>query len=137
MNVVPPPLLMILLSDEVLADLTEFRLELLGYRTHRVRTVDEATAAIIDETPALLILDSKLGEVDGLAWLATLRGTTPAEQMPAVIFSLDPSLDTVRRAYESGAQDYLITPFDPTVMEQKIAEGISMGHELAKSGTGR
>ena len=137
MNVVRPPLLMILLSDPVLADLTEFRLELLGYRTRRLRTVDDATASIIDETPALLILDSKLGEVDGLAWLATLRATTPAEQMPVLVFSLDPSLDTVRRAYESGAQDYLITPFDPTVMEQKIAQGIAFRRELVSSGSGR
>jgi response regulator of citrate/malate metabolism len=39
-----------------------------------------------------------------------------------IVFSLDPSLETVERAFHAGANDYLITPFDPTVMEEKIEQ---------------
>ena len=46
--------------------------------------------------------------------------TTARNSFPSSFFSLDPSLETVERAFHAGTQDYLITPFDPTVMEEKI-----------------
>ena len=35
-------------------------------------------------------------------------------------YKMKACLETVERAFHAGTQDYLITPFDPTVMEEKI-----------------
>lgn len=114
------PSVLILLGEPVLADLTEFRLQLLGYHVRRVETFDETLTELAVDLPGLLILDTLVEGQDGLQWLITLRSSYAASDLPVLVFSLDPSLDTVQQAFHAGAQDYLITPFDPTVMESKV-----------------
>lgn len=114
--------LLLVEPDPVLADLASYRLQLLGYR---VDVVDGGAAAgdrLRKEPYKLLILDTKLADGDGLEWLTTLRIEVKASELPAMVLSLDPSLEMVRRAFLAGAQDYLITPFDPSVLEEKIEQ---------------
>lgn len=112
--------LLLVQSEPVLAELTRFRLELLGYQIELVSTAGEATAAISQAAYDLVIVDTALADSDGIEWIAQIRSAHPADQLPIIVFSLDPSLETVERAFQAGASDYLITPFDPTVMEEKI-----------------
>lgn len=97
-----------------------FRLELLGFNVESVEDGGQASAAISRSVPDLMIIDTVLRDGDGLEWIARMRSEYGADRLPVIIFSLDPSLETVERAYHAGAQDYLITPFDPIVMEEKI-----------------
>lgn len=112
--------LLLVITEPVLRQLTEFRLELLGFRVESVEDGAQATSLVSRALPDLMIVDTVLRDGDGLEWLARLRSEYPADALPAIVFSLDPSLETVERAFQAGAQDYLITPFDPTVMEEKI-----------------
>lgn len=107
-------------AEPVLAELTSFRLELLGYQIELTSSGNEALAGMQQTLPDLVIVDTVLPEGDGIEWIARVRAEFTADQVPILVFSLDPSLETVERAVHAGAQDYLITPFDPTVMEEKI-----------------
>ena len=119
--------LLLVQAEPVLAELTSFRLALLGYRVELVGSGGEAISSIQKSPPDLVIIDTHLHDVDGIEWIARVRGEYVAEELPIIVFSLDPSLETVERAYHAGAQDYLITPFDPTVMEEKI-EALLVDH---------
>lgn len=112
--------LLLVQSEPVLAALTSFRLELLGYQIELVGSGGAAYLSLQTGLPDLVIVDSKLPDVDGIEWITRVRGVYGVEPFPILVFSLDPSLETVERAFHAGAQDYLITPFDPTVMEEKI-----------------
>ncbi|WP_372722962.1 two-component system response regulator [Novipirellula sp.] len=112
-------------SEPVLSELMSFRLQLLGYQIERVGTGGEAIDRIRTEPPHLVIVDTALHDGDGLEWLSRLRGEFGAEVFSVLVVSLDPSLETVERAFYAGAQDYLITPFDPVVLEQKIVALVS------------
>lgn len=112
--------LLLIQQEPVLAELASFRLELLGYQIEVVGNGTEATASIDKSMPDMLIVDTTLPDGDGIEWIARMRAEYSPEQLPVLVFSLDPSLETVERAFQAGAQDYLITPFDPTVMEDKI-----------------
>jgi len=124
--------LLLVQSEPVLAELTHFRLELLGYQIELVASGAEATAAIDAAPYDLAIVDTALPDGDGIEWIAQIRSTQQADQLPIIIFSLDPSLETVERAFHAGANDYLITPFDPIVMEEKI-ESILSGRTATAS----
>ncbi|MEM8671936.1 MAG: response regulator [Planctomycetota bacterium] len=121
--------LLLVQAEPVLAELISFRLELLGYNIELTSSGDQALVSMQKALPDLVIVDTVLPEGDGIEWIARARAEFTAEQVPIIIFSLDPSLETVERAVHAGAQDYLITPFDPTVMEEKIemllADGLS------------
>jgi DNA-binding response OmpR family regulator len=125
--------LLLVQSEPVLAELTQFRLELLGYQIEMVASGGEATAAIEKAPHDLVIVDTALPDGDGIEWIAQTRGSQPADQLPIIVFSLDPSLETVERAFHAGANDYLITPFDPTVMEEKIESILTQQSSLARN----
>lgn len=110
-----------------------FRLELLGFKVEAVEDGEQAAAAISRGIPDLVIIDTVLRDGDGLEWIARTRTDHAAARLPIIIFSLDPSLETVERAYHAGAQDYLITPFDPTVMEEKIETILLNGETPTKA----
>ena len=112
--------LMLVHSEPVLAELTSFRLELLGYGIKVFRSAGEALGEIAKELPDLVIVDTTLIDGDGLDWLTRLRGEFTVTQLPVLVISHDPTLETVERAFAAGAQDYILTPYDPTVLEEKI-----------------
>ncbi len=124
--------LLLVQAEPVLAELASFRLELLGYEIKHVASGADALAKCQESLPDLLIVDTTLPEGDGLEWLSRLRTEFTPDQLPVLVFSLDPSLETVERAYHAGAQDYLITPFDPVVMEEKIETLLSSRNMAAR-----
>lgn len=112
--------LLLVEPESILADLTAFRLELLGYDIKVVGGGAQAKDYLRRSAIDLMIVDTKLPGLDGIEWLTELRLEFKPEDFPVLMFSLDPSLESVRRAFLAGAQDYLITPFDPTVLEEKV-----------------
>ena len=60
-------------SEPVLAELTRFRLELLGYQIESVTSGGDATATIQKLPPSLVIVDTALPDGDGIEWIAQLR----------------------------------------------------------------
>ena len=42
------------------------------------------------------------------------------------MFSASADLADVQRAYTAGVKDYLVTPFDPVVLEQKLERLLSL-----------
>ncbi|QDT07668.1 putative transcriptional regulatory protein TcrX [Rubripirellula lacrimiformis] len=112
--------LLLVLAEPVLANLTSFRLELLGYQVETVASGTDASQSISKDVPDLVIVDTSLRDGDGLEWVARIRTEHAAADLPVIVFSLDTNLETVERAHHAGAQDYLISPFDPMVMESKI-----------------
>ena len=51
---------MLVEPEKMLAEITAFRLELLGYTLRVVRTLSEANAAIAVSLPALVLVNTKL-----------------------------------------------------------------------------
>jgi two-component system LytT family response regulator len=68
---------------------------------------DEALLAIREKTPDLLFLDVQMPECDGFDVLEMLGGNLP----PAVVF-VTAYDQFALRAFEAGALDYLLKPFD-------------------------
>ena len=112
----------ILLVEEepTLAELTAFRLELLGYNVRCVHTAEQALSAIEAEAPDVVILDLYLPDMDGLELANRLSNDERTSRIPLLAFSADGDLGKVQRAYAAGVKDYLLTPFDPAVLEQKL-----------------
>jgi len=112
--------LLLVQAEPVLAELTSFRLELLGYQ---IRVLDEGQAALslIEQSqPDLVIVDTVLPDIDGIELIIRIRTRYDADQLPVIVFSVDPSLDTVERSIQAGAQDYLIAPYDPGIIRERI-----------------
>lgn len=107
-------------DDPLLADITAFRLELLGFEVQIVENSDAALAQFEEKQVDLVIVDLELAGMKGLDLIHQLKVHEKCYQTPVLVFSTDPSLDVVQKAFKAGAKDYLVTPYDPAVLEHKI-----------------
>ena len=120
-------------EDPLLLEVTAFRLELLGYAVTQVSNGEDLVRELADadEKPDLLILDTALPDVDGIELVDRLKSDARLFNGPVLLLSTDADLDTVQRAVSAGANDYLVVPFDPAVLEQKVESVLVRSKQLA------
>ena len=108
-------------GDDILAEVTSFRLELLGYRVQHEASAEAALAYIEQSPPGLIILDLYLPGLDGVELVNRLKADDSTTKIPLMVFSVDADLTVVERAFAAGADDYVVIPYDPAVLQEKVA----------------
>src|SRR4051812_33322975 len=99
--------LLIVAADEVLADITGFRLELLGYYVRLAASGEEALKLIGQQIPDLLLIHLDLPGISGTALIEQLATENETARIPILAISTDAGLEMVQRTIGSGASDYL------------------------------
>ena len=114
------PRLLLIESDALLTDLISFRLELLGYSVVTAIDPGEAKRRLISETIDLVLIDSEMEGADAADFVSQLRGDEETAAMPIIVLSSTSAPEQVRAAHLMGANAYVVMPYDPAVLEQKI-----------------
>lgn len=70
--------------------------------------------------PDGILLDVEMPEMDGLAFLKTLRGRKDLAQPLIVMCSSVTSIETITEALQSGADEYIMKPFDVDILGEKL-----------------
>ena len=114
----------ILLIEEepTLREITSFRLELLGYRVVTKMTADEANKQLMGKLPDLIAV-GHVAEMDSIEFLNHLSNDPRTSELPIIYLSGNSDLEEVQRAFNAGADEFLVTPYDPIVLEKKV-EGL-------------
>lgn len=102
--------------------LLEQMLEDWGYY-HVITTTNphEALSLYGNFDPHVVLLDLMMPELDGFAIMQQLRTLAPLEKRSSVlVLTADTSLETKRRALETGAQDFVTKPFDETEVSLRL-----------------
>jgi CheY-like chemotaxis protein len=107
--------------EGVLAEVTAFRLELLGYSVETVGTPAEALKKIQAHDPDVIITDLMLNDVNAAGFIETLSSSEETSEIPIMVLSIDADLDRVTAAHKAGAADFLLVPYHPEVLETKVA----------------
>nr|MDQ5872160.1 sigma-54 dependent transcriptional regulator [Acidobacteriota bacterium] len=87
----------------------------LGGETRSVGTVKEASRAIEEFDPRLLIVDIHLPDGDGIDILRAARETDPDRE--GIVITGQGSIDNAIEALRAGAVDYLLKPLRPAQLE--------------------
>jgi DNA-binding response OmpR family regulator len=107
-------------EDPVLLEITAFRLELLGYEVIKQQSAERALEWLRDQLPSLIIVDHVLPGMDGMEFINRLSNDTRTSEIPIMILSTNGDLEDVQKAYNAGADEYLVIPYDPMVLESKV-----------------
>ena len=107
-------------EDPTLLEITAFRLELLGYEVVMQQSAERALEWLRDKLPSLIIVDQVLPGMDGVEFINRLSNDTRTNEIPIMFLSAKADLDDVQRAYNAGADEYLVSPYDPMVLESKV-----------------
>ena len=71
--------------------------------------------------PDMILLDVDMPEMDGLTFLKTLRERDDLLQPPVVMCTTVNALAKIAEAMESGADEYVMKPFDEDILGEKLA----------------
>lgn len=115
-----PNKVLLIEEEPTLREITAFRLELLGYRVDCVESAERALERLADELPSLMIVGHFLPGMSGIELIDRLSNDVRTSATPVMLLSPNADLDHVQRAYTAGAKDYLVAPYDPVVLQQKV-----------------
>jgi CheY-like chemotaxis protein len=111
----------ILLVEEepVLREITAFRLELLGFDVVAWEGSNQANDWLQAQLPSLVVV-GQVAETGPLEFLNQLSNDQRTSEIPVVYLSSSTDLEDVQKAYNAGADEFLVTPYDPLVLENKV-----------------
>jgi DNA-binding NtrC family response regulator len=95
----------------------------LGRQGHDVTTAEDGRQALelMRANPFdLLLLDIMMPEMDGYEVLEHLKSDATLEDVPVVVISALEEMESVARCIRMGAEDYLLKPFNPVLLEARI-----------------
>ena len=93
-----------------------------GHTCEVVISAPAALAAVRAGRPHLVLLDMRLGEVDGLETLREMRELEP--MLPVVVMTGFGSVETAVRAMKAGALDYVQKPMDLEELELVVTRAL-------------
>jgi pilus assembly protein CpaE len=90
------------------------------YQLEYAKSGNEGLAKIPSFEPELLIVDLKLPELDGFEILKRLRRDPKFSYLPVIVITSQDELSDKLKAFELGADDYLVKPFQPAELVARM-----------------
>ena len=119
-----PPMRTCLVVDDsrVIRKVARRILEDIGYEIAEAADGMEALAWCRAAMPDAILLDWNMPVMNGLEFLRRLRAE-PGGDAPVVVFcTVENDLDHINEALDSGANEYIMKPFDGDIIAAKFAE---------------
>ena len=117
------PLLCLVVDDSrVIRRMATDTLKSLGLRTAEAEHGKAAVEFCRHTVPDIVLLDWNMPEMDGISCLRALR-TMPLSPLPAIVMcTTENGLTKIREALESGADEYIMKPYDRDVLLAKLEQ---------------
>ena len=75
---------------------------------------------------SIVLLDIYMPGIDGFAVLEAMNQRHLLDEIPVIMISSEDKVDTVRRAFDLGASDYISRPFDAKIVYQRVTNTIRL-----------
>lgn len=111
---------LVYIAHPAVLQVTVFRLELLGMLATAACTSDEMSDALAKGLPDVVLIDLDLELGDGMRWVEKIASDECTSHIPIMCISSGGDLVEVETAFKAGARSFLISPYDPVVLEQKL-----------------
>ncbi|GAA0114678.1 MULTISPECIES: response regulator transcription factor [Clostridium] len=113
--------IMVVEDDLKIATLLSEYIERYGYSVFKVEKFDEVMEIFNRENPNLVLMDVNLPKFDGYYWCSKIRQKSLC---PIIFISARDSDMNQIMAIESGADDYIVKPFNYEIVRAKIKSNL-------------
>ena len=114
------PLALIVDDDAVNRLMARAALKSVGWGVEEAENGREALAAFQQLHPDVVLLDIMMPEMDGFAACAALRKLSGGEHTPVLIMTGLDDYDSITRAYDAGATDFLTKPLNGLLLTHRV-----------------
>jgi len=115
-------------DDKVVLDFIKMHLSDEGYNIVLAENGIKAIKCLKERFFNLMLVDKNLPDINGLALIKMCREINSDTE--AVMITAHASLESAVEAIGLGAYDYILKPFDPTVLREKVKR--AMDHQKVK-----
>lgn len=117
----------LVVDDEVnITQILEFSMGAEGYEVITASNGEEAIDKARKEQPDLIILDIMMPRIDGYEACRILKANPITKNIPVVLLTAKGRDIDKRLGYEVGATDYIVKPFSPNKLIERINELLSL-----------
>lgn len=92
----------------------------LGYSTILADNGLSALSKTKKQVPDLVLLDILMPGMDGYEVLNRIKKDSSQRNIPVIVISAIDDVKSVAQCIEKGAEDYLVKPFNPTLLKARI-----------------
>lgn len=86
-----------------------------------------ALEACVRSMPGTILLDWNMPVMDGIEFLRALRETDGGDAPRVVLCTTQTDVDHVQQAFDAGADEYIMKPFDAAMLREKLFGGVAVG----------
>lgn len=127
-SIQPIPQAEILLIDDS-PESIEAAITVLYQHNYRVRIATsgaDALKLLRQEHPDLILLDVYMPEMDGFAVCKAIKENDSFSHIPIIFLTSSNDIESIRRGFELGAQDYVIKPFNHAELLARVHTHIAL-----------
>jgi len=121
-------------DERIVLDSCQRVLEADGFEVLLVTSVDKGIKVIEDENPALILIDVKMPERNGMDLLREVKEKW--SDIPVVVMSGYCTTETIRKAGKMGAARFIAKPFTPNELLETIYQIIKKEQRYEKENPG-
>jgi DNA-binding response OmpR family regulator len=99
------------------------------YQVILAKTAEEVVDLVLRVRPVIIVMEVKIGMVCGLEICKILRKDRRTKNIPIIMLASQDQADTKIKAFEAGADDYLIKPFVHEELRARVAAKVRRAQE--------
>ena len=119
----------LVVDDEIyIVHILEFTLTMEGYEVITAADGEEALRKVETDRPDLVVLDIMMPRMDGYEVCRRLREDAETRELPVILLSARGRPIDREAGIEVGANDYIVKPFSPRRLLEKIRDLLDTQH---------
>jgi len=119
------PVVLIADDDPSIRLVLKYTMEQSGYQVIEVANGLEAVQAVIRYTPDLILMDAVMPEMDGFRATEEIKKILEFQTTPILMATSLDDDQSITKAFEVGASDYITKPFNWSVLKHRTARMLS------------
>jgi PAS domain S-box-containing protein len=114
------PVVLVVDDDEMHLKVADAFLEQVGFIVELEKDGKSALSRIRDSRPDIVLLDVMMPEMDGFETCVELRKMQGGERIPVLMTTGLDDVESITKAYQAGATDFISKPINWLILEQRI-----------------
>jgi len=108
-------------DDPTVVSLVKMRLGMAHYTVVTAEDADQALAMVYSREPVAVILDVQMPGGGGLSVLSKIKADPKTSGLPVMMLTGERNAETVLQAMDAGADDYMVKPFLPDALLERVS----------------
>ena len=116
------PVALVVDDEPDIRDVIVFMLDKSGFEVHAESDGEAGLAAAGSLHPDVVLLDWKMPGMNGLEVCRALRQDVDQQSTVVILLTANALEDDIQLAFDAGAQDYILKPFRPAELVERVKD---------------